>query len=69
MRRGSPGASSEDIMKRVDDLDVKYNVFNASKDITKAILKLEDCAFGEDDVRDAIKMALVATHHEGLLDK
>lgn len=56
-------------MKRVDDLDVKYNVFNASKDITKAILKLEDCAFGEDDVRDAIKMALVATHHEGLLDK
>jgi hypothetical protein len=54
-------------MRSVDDLDVKYNVFNASRDIAKAILKLEDCAFGDDDVRDAIKMALVATHHEGLL--
>jgi len=56
-------------MKRVDELDVRYNAFDASKAITKAILKLEDCGFGADDIKDAIKMALVVTHHEGLFDR
>jgi hypothetical protein len=40
-------------MKRVDELDVRYNTFDASKAITKAILKLEDCGFGADDIKDA----------------
>ena len=49
------------------DLDVEYNVLNATEDIIKVILQLTDCNFGAEEIKRAVMMALVATDHGGLL--
>ena len=50
------------------DFDVESNVFTEAEAIAKAITRLTECGFGQDEeIRQAITMALVATGNEGII--